>query len=192
MFKTDIIIFDLEYGDQPVAYSRHGMPSILELGALRVTKNGEPAGKYSSLVYPLHWEDYTPKIEAITQIDKSELEIAPKWTEVYDEFADFARKTTIASWSAIDPVLLRYQCGYTGCDFRHSNRHLDLATVWQETYAEQNSPWSLSAVCKRLHLTPPGHRALDDCQKTLQVFHALREQEVNDAEVDEEFELYEF
>jgi len=191
MFNTEIVIFDLEYGDQTMAYADNTMPCILEIGALRVTLDGNVAGKYSTLVYPTEWRHVTPRILNLTGIEKEELETAPAWKDVYPDFVEFVRRTVLASWSAIDPILLRYQCGFAGFDVLHSNKCLDLATVWQERAQLARAAWSLKAVCKHLHLNPPGHRALEDCKSTLNVFHASKQTEEQEVE-DEEFEIFEF
>ena len=130
MFKTDLVIFDLEYGDTHISDTRHGMPSILEIGCVRVNKKGEVAGKLQVLVKPMYPEDFTPRIQQLTTITPEEMSLhGVEWKEAYEQFCEFARRTHLASWSHVDPILLRYQVNYAGMQFRHTNRCLDLWSV---------------------------------------------------------------
>lgn len=196
MFPARTIIFDLEYGEREIALSRHGMPSILEIGCVRVTPEGEVAGKYESLVRPLHWEDFTPRIQSLTGIAEEELHIAPTWQEVYPEVIEFCRRDILASWGAIDPILLRYQCGFIGQHWRLSNKYLDMCTMAQMISILEYTPYGLGELCKRLHISQPKHRALEDCKTQLHVLSELfkmhTELEEDEEEDDEPFEIYEF
>ena len=193
MFPKKTVIFDLEYGEQSIAHAQYRFPSILEVGLYRVSADGAAAGKYSSLVQPLYWEDFTPRISALTGIEKEELQLAPTLQEVLTEVQQFCKRSLLASWGYADPSLLRAWINGVGYQWTFSNEFLDLQTYAQVLSTPTEFSPKLSKMCKHLHLTAPTHRALDDCLRAYDVIRHL--QELADADLideEEEFQIFEF
>jgi DNA polymerase III epsilon subunit-like protein len=200
MLPHDVVLLDLEFGDVSILDVRAQVAPILEIGALRVRKSGEVVGSFERLVKPygLVEDSVTLLVQNLTGINPQELEIAEPWHEVFEDFCDFAGQDCLASWGFDDSYLMRRWCGHSGAKWRISNNFLDMRTLFNVEYLDRfpdKSPIrGLSELCKRLHLEPPIHRAVEDCRRVLSALenlHGLSPNLPDSTEEDEPFRLYE-
>jgi len=196
MFPEQLIIFDLEYGDMQVSSVQGQTPCILEVGAIRVLKDGTFAGSFSSLIQPRKWEHVTERIKTITKLEDVDLKGAPDFVDKYAEFARFCGKTPLACWGMTDCVFLRMEVALLGKEWRLNNSSYDLRSLAAAAYfnavGKVLSP-GLGNACKELGITRGNHRADNDCKTALRVFEAIQDLYTATGGKDEEeerFELY--
>jgi DNA polymerase III epsilon subunit-like protein len=194
MFPEQLIIFDLEYGDMAISSIHGATPCILEIGAIRVLRDGTFAGMFSSLIQPRKWEHVTEKIKAITKLEDADLKGAPDFAEQYDEFARFCGNTPLACWGMTDCVFLRMETVLIGKEWRLNNSSYDLRSLAAAAYFNAVGtvlPAGLGNACKELAIKRGNHRAENDCKTALHVFEAIQDLSASQGgEDEEEFKLY--
>lgn len=135
-------------------------PEIIELGAVKVGRDGEVQGHYSQLLRPkkLPLPDIITKISGITD---SALAHQPTFAEAVRGFADFVRgeEEWIAHNARFDQVMLIVELRRIGKEFS-----FPYPSVWTDSLTRY--PGKLSAWAKKVKgasFTAQAHRAVDDC-----------------------------
>ena len=201
MLPRSVVIVDLEFGDVSITDPQGKVAPIVEIGALSVTAEGEVLNRFERQVKPYEefYSAVTPKILNLTGLTHPEIQAADAWHHVFTEFKEFCGNSPLASWAYDDTYLMRRWCGYVGIPYTLNYEFYELRTLFAVEFAKkypgERIPVGLSAVCKRLHITRPEHRALADCQTVLQIFEMMYDVRVDaptHEEDDEPFQLFEF
>ena len=139
--------------------------TIIELGAVRF-RGGEIRDRYQTFVNP--GRRIPPFIQQLTSITQSQIERAPTFNQVADQFADFIGDSPIVGHNvAFDIGFLRSH--HLPLPNRNYNTW-DLASIFLPTVPEYN----LSALANHLGLDhSQAHRASADAEVTALVFHRL-------------------
>ena len=159
-FEHEFVCIDLE-----TTGLNANSDTIIELGAVRF-KGGSILDRYQTFVNP--GRRIPPFIQQLTSIRPAQLERAPAFHRVADQFADFIGDLPIVGHNvAFDLGFLRSH--HLPLDNRNYNTW-DLASIFLPTLPEYN----LSALADRLGLDhSQAHRASADAEITALVFHRL-------------------
>jgi inhibitor of KinA sporulation pathway (predicted exonuclease) len=170
----EYIVFDLEATCWP-----EGTPGvhqeIIEIGALRISREGRTRDQFQSLVRPVIHPHLSPYCKMLTGIQQEELDNASMFPRVLDSFVDWLFESDdylLLSWGARDRHFL-----LNDCDFHRQEsdwleeRHFDLKALYKEMFRLPGK-LSLNAALRREGLCFDGdaHRALDDARNTAELF----------------------
>ena len=159
-FEHEFVCIDLE-----TTGLNANSDTIIELGAVRF-RGGEILDRYQSFVNP--GRRIPPFIQQLTSISQAQIERAPTFNQVADQFADFIGDLPIVGHNvAFDIGFLRSH--HLPLANRNYNTW-DLASIFLPTLPEYN----LAALATRLGLDhSQAHRASADAEITALVFHRL-------------------
>ena len=159
-FEQEFVCIDLE-----TTGLNANSDTIIELGAVRF-KDGAILDRYQSFVNP--GRKIPPFIQQLTSISPAQIERAPTFNQVADQFAEFIGDLPIVGHNvAFDIGFLRSH--HLPLHNRNYNTW-DLASIFLPTLPEYN----LAALANRLGLDhSQAHRASADAEITALVFHRL-------------------
>lgn len=159
----ELIVIDLETNGLEVPEVR-----IVEIGAVRMTRDFELADTFRSLV---DGRPMTPVATAVNNITDAMLEGEQPFQEVSKGFVEWCRKSSdyvLGAWGAyFDLCVLRSEYRRIGVRYPHPGRGLDVkAIAWFETFCRGNpsSKGGVDSLCEQFGVEFEGtrHRALDD------------------------------
>lgn len=190
----ELVIFDLETTDPNEAMKVGSVPEIVELGAIRIHWSFEIADRCSFLVRPVGIAQYTEYCERLTGISRADLEQAPSWKELWEEFVKLTkyRDVPVCSWGTeYDIPILKASYQQLGLGFPHGAvidaKSIVYALAGREGHMFRN--WRLRTVCDYFGIKhEPKHRALADTQLILSIFKAIAKRGGDE----EEYKLIEF
>ncbi len=166
--QLPFICFDIETtGLNPIENK------ILEIAAVHFSVDQGIINQFSTLV---HTESIIPKEStAIHGITNSMLENAPKLDSVLKQFIDFIGKNPLLAHNAsFDTSFIGYQLGRHQLPYPENDIY-DTLIFSRKLYPNLRSH-SLSNLKKFLSIEGnPSHRALEDSQTTMNLFHTLIE-----------------
>ncbi len=107
------IVYDLEatcWDGEPYA----DQSEIIEIAAYKVDRYGKITGPFQSFVKPMLFPKLSPFCRRLTTISQSEIDKAPQFGEVLDNFldwvGDFHEETVFCAWGKYDPRMLIRDC----------------------------------------------------------------------------------
>ncbi len=169
LFDATLVVVDLETtGGSPVD------DRITEIGAVKV-RGGEVIGEFATLVDP--GMPIPPQIVSLTGITEAMVHDAPRDSEAFLSFLEFARGSILVAHNA------RFDMGFLRrCAERLHVRWpfpapLCTVTLARRILSRDEAPSvRLSALAELFDVTVrPTHRALDDARATVEVLHRLLE-----------------
>jgi len=182
LLDRECVVFDLETTDIGVAHAAGGcgLPSIVEIGAVRVSTDLEVLETYSSLVRPPNLSAFTPFCQSLTGIKVEELEAASEWPDVWRGFAEFTNfnATRLVAWHAsFDTAVLRAAYVRNRLGFPHSVTPFCAASMLYGIFAAWGiscPSWSLKKACSQFDVEiKDAHRALGDARATADLLRAV-------------------
>ena len=184
MFATllnPVIVFDIEYTDPAEYVGTNELPEIVEIAGHHLTPDLIVYDKFSRLVRPKDLSKWTDHSVKLTGITVDQLEQADPWEDVWEDWAKFTRfkGLQLMSWDAYnDMPILRREYDKRMLGFPHKAFILDAASIFYTTTCYLGilpAGWSLKAVCNRLHIADPPHRAAADAYCVVQILESLQE-----------------
>lgn len=164
-----LIIFDLETTDPRESMAAGEYPEIVELGAVKVTRDLDIIDKLVFLVQPAHLDRFTSYCAELTGITREQLEQAPLWQDQWEQFAKFTgyRSVRIGSWgSDFDVPILVESYRRLSLGMPHSRAVVDMKSLVYGVAFQTDQVvrrWGLQAVCSHYGLpNKQQHRALPD------------------------------
>jgi len=180
LLDKEVVVFDLETTDTGVAEAAGVLPSIVEIGAVRMSSEFEILDKYESLVQPSRLEAFTDFCHKLTGIKLEELRRARPWAQVWREFAEFTRfnATRLIAWhAAFDTPVLRAAYLRDRLGFPHNQSPVCAMSMVYYFCAEwgiNTGGWGLKKVCDRFGVViKDQHRALGDAVATAELLRAV-------------------
>ena len=163
IFERRFVCIDLE----TTGLQAHA-DAIIEVGAVKF-QGGEVLERYQTFVNPGRRQIPT-FIQQLTSISPAQIERAPAFEQIVEEFADFVGDLPVVGHNiAFDLGFLRSHGLHLS---NHSYNTWDLASIFLPTLPEYN----LVALAKHLGLDhSQAHRATADAETTALVFHRLLE-----------------
>ena len=194
IFWQDFIILDLEYTDARLCITTKTIPSIIEVGMLRVSAEGKLQGQYESLVQPLQPETMSEFIHELTGITREELAIAPTFNTVYKEIISFIGNYPVVSWTGVDRFILQKNIEFACFLWPQRLQWWDIMSILTERYF-QNTGLKLSSklgkACEQIGVVYENkHRALSDCKAVLNLMTYIAARPL-EKEKESKFEIYE-
>lgn len=165
--ETDFLIFDVETtGLNPKAGDR-----IIEIAAIRY-RDGKKYDSFSSLINPQR--EISPAAYAVNHITQDMVDSAPLSLEVLPKFLDFIGKSCLCGYNVgFDIGFLENELKLEGRTLDNNTAIVDIIPMARRFLNNLNS-YSLSNVSKYLGINAPQeHRALSDCEMTVEVFAQL-------------------
>ena len=151
----EVVVFDVETTDVGVADAAGVLPSIVEVGAVRIASDYTVLDKFDALVQPSHLEAFTDFCERLTGIRRKDLEMARPWARVWREFAEFTgfNSTRLIAWhAAFDVPVLRAAYLRDRLGFPHNQSAVCAMSMVYGFCAEwgiNTGGWGLKKVCER-------------------------------------------
>ncbi|MCM3629537.1 exonuclease domain-containing protein [Paenibacillus glycanilyticus] len=173
----DYIILDIEFNGRKFASD---LPmEVIEIGAVRLNAQLQQTDIFSSLIKPVYFSKLNSFIKKKTGIPQEEIDIAPRFTRVIDEFIkwlDRGEPFILLTWGGEDLKRIIYDTRMHKLDdaFWLSIDYLDLLKGYLR-YKNITNDVSVEAALTELNLASSGtaHRALDDAIMTADVFRAV-------------------
>ncbi|MGM0414279.1 MAG: PolC-type DNA polymerase III, partial [Bacillota bacterium] len=160
--EEEYVVFDLETtGLKP------NQDRIIEIGAVKISGD-EIIDTYSTLVNP--GVKITPKIASLTGINNKDLETAPSFSEVADEFNDFINSSVLVAHN------ISFDYGFLKEEFKRLNQDLPVFTLIDTVELSRAilpdlKSYRLNKVADRLGISLENHhRAEDDANATAEIF----------------------
>lgn len=148
---------------------------IIEIGAVKIDKDGNIVDKFSEFVNP--GMKITKKITDITSITNEMVEDADYVGQVISRFWDFIRGTTMVFHNAAfdwDRFLL-YNFSLIGLNLPHNYPCLDTLEIDKVLFPNEKKH-TLDQMCERLNVVVENHhRAIYDAEMTAKAFIKLRQ-----------------
>ncbi len=160
--EEEYVVFDLETtGLKP------NQDRIIEIGAVKIS-GGEIIDSYSTLVNP--GVKITPKIASLTGIKNTDLESAPAFTEVAEEFKEFIDGSVLVAHN------ISFDYGFLKEEYKRLNQDLpdftliDTVELSRAILPDLKS-YRLNRVANKLGISLENHhRAEDDANATAEIF----------------------
>lgn len=168
------VIYDLEatcWEGEPYA----DQSEIIEIAGYKVDRYGEISGPFQSFVQPILFPKLSPFCKRLTTIKQSEIDAAPTFDEVLDDFLDwigeYPSETVFCAWGKYDPLMLKRDCRLHGYPDEWLVHSFDVKNAYQELKG-LSRPVGLSKCCDIEEIEFQGtlHRAIWDAYNLLQVF----------------------
>ncbi|SEF52988.1 DNA polymerase III catalytic subunit, PolC type [Eubacterium ruminantium] len=164
---TEFVVFDIETTGLSVKHCK-----IIEIGAVRIDKNGKELGRFSEFVNPEVPIPYN--IEKLTSITDSMVAGAPTIEVILPQFLEFSKGAVlVAHNAAFDTGFIReysFRLGYS-YDFTA----LDTMTLAQ-VFIPEIGRYNLDRLCKYFNVVNQHHhRACDDADVTGKIFVKMME-----------------
>ncbi|MEL7119846.1 MAG: 3'-5' exonuclease [Bacteroidota bacterium] len=171
----NFIIFDLEatcWADKRLNYAQE----IIEIGALLVNRYGEVESTFNSFVKPIVHPYLSPFCIELTSIRQVDVERAPYFPEVIDDFQDWIglfddEEYLLASWGSFDKKMLIQDCKLHELEHDWVDHHINLKRQYQEI-KRLRRPRGLQKAVKHegFEFTGTAHRGIDDAENLAKVF----------------------
>ena len=161
------VVFDLETtGLSPFK------DEIIEIGAVKVDKDGKIIETFTTLVKPT--QPVSEFIQNLTGISNEMLADAPSIYTVLPRFADFAGESILVGHNVTFDIAFVQQKAKIYNDIRLLNPYVDTLSLTRKVYPNLKS-YKLQDLIKEFDLkTYAAHRALADVVATQQLFELLK------------------
>lgn len=173
------IVIDLEFNPVTKGHAPRGVRSeVIEVGAVRLDRNGQVNDTFSALVRPTFEQKIFGYIVRLTRIQNSSLEDAPHFQDVFEDFRTRvgAETTCFITWGNSDERVFSSECGVLGIDVpENMRRWMDLQRVYTRMMKLSDNRRSHLALrrvaewgCDDFN-ERDAHRALYDAEKTAEL-----------------------
>lgn len=161
------VVFDLETtGLSPFK------DEIIEIGAVRVDKDGKIVGTFTTLVKPS--QPVSEFIQNLTGISNEMLSDAPSIYTVLPRFADFVGDSILVGHNVTFDIAFVQQKAKIYKETKFLNPYVDTLSLTRKVYPNLKS-YKLQDLIKEFNLkTYAAHRALADVVATQQLFELLK------------------
>ena len=165
--NVDYVVFDLETtGLSPFK------DEIIEIGAVRVDKDGKIVGTFTTLVKPS--QPVSEFIQNLTGISNEMLSDAPSIYTVLPRFADFVGDSILVGHNVTFDIAFVQQKAKIYKETKFLNPYVDTLSLTRKVYPNLKS-YKLQDLIKEFNLkTYAAHRALADVVATQQLFELLK------------------
>lgn len=165
--NVDYVVFDLETtGLSPFK------DEIIEIGAVRVDKDGKIVGTFTTLVKPS--QPVSEFIQNLTGISNKMLSDAPSIYTVLPRFADFVGDSILVGHNVTFDIAFVQQKAKIYKETKFLNPYVDTLSLTRKVYPNLKS-YKLQDLIKEFNLkTYAAHRALADVVATQQLFELLK------------------
>lgn len=163
----DFIVVDVEATCWAEPRPRDRM-EIIEIGAVRLDEDLNPAGEFTSFVRPVVEPTLSAFCTELTSITQAEVDAADPFSMVFPAFVDWIGDADIrlCSWGFYDVGQFRLDCDRHGVAFPEGfeTRHLNLKTEFAAWKGVRRC--GMAAALKHLDLPLVGthHRGIDDAR----------------------------
>lgn len=141
---------------------------IIEIGAVFM-ENGVCKRTFETFIYP--GRQLPEKIVKLTGITDSDLEAAPKISEVLPDFLAFAQDACLVGHCILfDYSFLKRACVNQKCEFERKG--LDTLKIARKYLPDLESR-CLDYLCQYYHIPHKAHRALEDAKATYTLYERL-------------------
>ncbi len=160
--EEEYVIFDLETTGLKANQDR-----IIEIGAVKISGE-EIIDTYSTLVNP--GIKITPKIASLTGIKNKDLESAPSFSEVAEEFKEFINDSVLVAHN------ISFDHGFIKEEYKRLNQELSDFTLidtveLSRAFLPDLKSYRLNKVANKLGISLENHhRAADDAKATAEIF----------------------
>ena len=167
--NTDYVVFDLETtGLSPVKNE------IIEIGAVKVNKEGQIVETFTTLVKPS--QPVSEFIQNLTGISNEMLKDAPSIYVALPRFANFAGDAILVGHNVTFDIAFIQQKAKIYKDMNFMNPYIDTLSLTRNVYPNLKS-YKLQDLIKEFDLkTFAAHRALADVVATQQLYELLKQQ----------------
>ncbi len=164
---SDYVVFDIE--TTGIGASRC---KIIEIGAVRVNKDGEEIGRFSEFINPGVPIPY--KIQQLTSITDEMVKNAPPIEVILPKFLEFCKGAMLVAHNAnFDTEFIKENCRKLGYEYPFTA--LDTMTLAYVILPELGR-YNLDRLCKHFGVVNAHHhRACDDADVTAKIFVKLME-----------------
>ncbi|TVR87981.1 MAG: 3'-5' exonuclease [Saprospirales bacterium] len=148
---------------------------IIEIGAIAINAYGEECDRFQSLVKPFIHPRLSYFCEELTGITQSQVDHAPDFVEVFDQFILWVENYDhhyFSSWGAFDEEMLRINCFQNDLDPFWKKKFANLKKQYQ-LIKKLRKPIGLKSAVERegFEFTGRHHRALSDAENTAKIFN---------------------
>ena len=165
--NTEFVVFDIETTGLSLKHCK-----IIEIGAVRIDKNGKEIGRFSEFVNPEVPIPYN--IEKLTSITDAMVAGAPTIEVILPQFLEFSKGAVlVAHNAAFDTGFIREYSTRQG--FKYDFTALDTMTLAQ-VFIPDIGRYNLDRLCKYFGVeNKHHHRACDDADVTGKIFVKMME-----------------
>lgn len=173
----NFIVYDLEatcWPNRPASLKQE----IIEVGAFRLTGEGEVVDRFQAFVRPIVHPMLSPFCRELTTISQPQVNSADKWDVVYEDFLDFIgyyddERYLLCAWGNWDAKQLAKDCRLHGLDDDWVEPNIDL----KAQYARIQRLKKPRGLAKSLRLEGyewegDQHRAISDALNLVKLFKA--------------------
>lgn len=149
---------------------------IIEIGAILINSYGEAESSFNSFVKPIinpYLSGFCTDLTSIRQVD---VERAPYFPEVIDDFMDWAgifddEDYILASWGSFDKKMLIQDCKLHDVEYDWVEQHINIKRQYQEI-KRLHRPRGLrkTVTVEGFEFTGTAHRGIDDAENLAKVF----------------------
>ena len=177
----DYIVLDLEWNQNPYGKNNFhpDMPfEIIEIGAIRVTKDLKMLDSYKQVVRPRVYKKLHYKIQEITHFTNEELKRGMDFRRAIREFLEWCGENYMfCTWGSMDLTELQKNMKHYGLEriLEFPLFYVDLQKMFSLRYDDGHMKRTLSAAVEflEIHEDHPFHRALDDAYYTARVMQVM-------------------
>jgi inhibitor of KinA sporulation pathway (predicted exonuclease) len=168
------VIYDLEatcWENPPPNY----VQETIEIGAFRLNHFGEVRGKFNRFVRPVLHPTLSPFCRQLTGIEQSDINRARDFSEVIEEFQDWARieedDYVLCSWGSFDRKMLISDCKLHKTDPSWVEHHANLKEQYRIIKRMRQGVGLRKAVEKEgILFTGQHHRGISDAENLVKLF----------------------
>ncbi|MBR3234540.1 MAG: exonuclease domain-containing protein [Atopobiaceae bacterium] len=172
------VVIDLEFTPVPKGQRKGGLRcEIIEVGAVKLTPDGEVAGEFSHMVKPTIAHGVSSKVQRMTGIGDEDLTCARPLGEVLQALAAWIGpgKARMVTWSDSDLDQITRECAVKGIDIALPKRWLDIQKLYPRLTGMANRRRRIALGdaadwCGIANEKAYAHRALYDAQMTAELF----------------------
>ena len=173
----NFIVYDLEatcWPNRPSSLKQE----IIEIGAYRLTGEGEVTGSFQAFVRPIVHPMLSPFCRELTGITQPQVNSADKWPEVHDDFLDFIgyyddEEYLLCAWGGWDAKQLAKDSRLHGLDDDWTAPSIDCKRQYARI-KRLKKPYGLAKSLRLEGYEWEGdqHRAIDDARNLVKLFGA--------------------
>lgn len=171
----NFIVYDLEatcWPNRPASLRQE----TIEVGAYKLNGHGEHIGTFQTFVRPIVHPMLSPFCKELTSITQVNVNQAPKFEEVYEDFLDFIgyyddEEYLLCAWGTFDAQQFRRDCRLHKLNDEWVEHSIDMRKQYQ-TFNRLKKPRGLAKAVRAEGYEWVGdmHRAIDDARNTVSVF----------------------
>lgn len=174
-FPLNFIVYDLEatcWPNRPASLRQE----TIEVGAYKLNGTGEHIGTFQTFVRPMVHPMLSPFCKELTSISQLQVNQAPKFEDVYEDFLDFIgyyddEDYLLCAWGKFDAQQFGRDCRLHNLDDAWLDKSIDMKQQYQ-MLNRLKQPRGLAKAVRAEGYEWVGdmHRAIDDARNTVSVF----------------------